>query len=59
MAERFTRVPSAQEIWSSNPGPAKSCTALQRFVIASMSLVPCVVYRRGDGHRKLVTHFRV
>jgi len=29
MAEQLTRVPRVREVWSSNPGPAKSYTALQ------------------------------
>jgi len=29
MAKRLTQVPRVQEVWSSNPGPAKSYTALQ------------------------------
>jgi len=29
MTARLTRVPRVREVWSSNPGPAKSYTALQ------------------------------
>jgi len=29
MAKRLTRVPRVREVWSSNPGQAKSYTALQ------------------------------
>jgi len=29
MAERLTRVPDVREVWSPNPGPAKSYTVLQ------------------------------
>jgi len=29
MAERLTHVPRVREVWISNPGPAKSYTALQ------------------------------
>jgi len=35
MIEKLTRVPRVQEVWRSNPGPAKSYTALQRFTTAS------------------------
>jgi len=43
MIERFTRLPRVREVWSSNLGPAKSCTALQtvrhRFNIYASSSV--------------------
>jgi len=43
MAERTTRVPRVREVWSLNPGPAKSYTPLQitvrcRFNIYSMQV---------------------
>jgi len=43
MVERLTRVPRVREVWSSNPGLAKSYTALQtvrhRFNIYASSCV--------------------
>jgi len=54
MVERLTRV---REVWSSNPGPAKSYPALQTvrhsFNIYASSCAALALWR-GDGHRKLV-----
>jgi len=55
-------MPHVREVWSLNPGPAKSYTALQtiryRFNIYVSSCV-ALALQRGDGHRKLVTRFSV
>jgi len=55
-------VPRVREVWSSNPGPAKSYTALQTvrhcFNIYASNCVALALWRRV-GHRKLVTRFGV
>jgi len=60
LAERLTCVHRVREVWSSNPGPAISYTALQmvhqRFNIYADSCVALALWR-GDEHRKLVTRF--
>jgi len=47
MAEPLSRLPRVQEVWSSNPEPAKSCKALQtvrhRFNIYTSSCVALVL----------------
>jgi len=62
MADRLACVPRVQEVWSLNPGPAKSCTALQtvrhRFNIYAGSCVALTLCH-GDRNRKLVTRFGV
>jgi len=49
MAERLSRVPRVREVWSSNPEPAKSYTALQRFVTDSISTQVAVLPWRYDA----------
>jgi len=41
LSERITRVPRVGEVWSSNPGPAKSYTALKtvRYYIYASNCV--------------------
>jgi len=67
MAERLTRVPHVPsnpglDFKTSNPGPAKSYTALQTvrhcFNIYESSYVALALWR-GVGHRTLVTLFGV
>jgi len=62
MAEQLTLVHPMREVWSSNPGPAKSYTALQTvhhcFNIYASSYVTFVLWC-GVGHHKLVTRFGV
>jgi len=38
MAEQLTRMPRVREVWSSNPGPAKSYAALQRLGLVYQNL---------------------
>jgi len=56
--ERLTRMLRVLEVWSSNPEPAKSYTALQtyrhRFNVYARNCVALALCR-GDGYRKLVT----
>jgi len=62
IAERLMRVPRVREIWYSNPGQAKSYTAMQtvrhRFNIYARSCVGSALWR-GDRHCKLVIRFGV
>jgi len=62
MTKQLTRVSRVREVWSSNPRPAKSYTALQtachRFNIYASNCVALALWR-GFGHRKLVTRFGV
>jgi len=49
MDEWLTRVPRVREVWMSNPGPAKSYIALQRFATASTFTQVAVLPWRYDG----------
>jgi len=62
MAEQLALVLRVRKVWSLNPEPAKSSTALQTvrrsFNMYASSCVALATWC-GDGHRKLVTRFSV